>query len=126
MINKAIFHILSNDDPVKELVSTRIFAVVCPEKTPFPLIVYSSSVGDVEYSKSGHEADASTVSILILSKDYSDGVDILAAVRTALEWKKGTFNGVSIGDARVKGIDEGYDLEADAFYQTISMKFINK
>jgi len=126
MINKAIYYILSNDDPVKALVSTRIFALTAPESTKAPLIVFARDSVEPVYTKSGWEHDESSVTILIFSKVYSNSIDILKAVRTALEWVKGTFNGVEIGDARVTGIDEGYDMEADMYYQTLSMEFLNK
>lgn len=126
MINKAIYYILSNDDPVKALVDTRIFALVAPETTKAPLIVFARDSVEPIYTKSGLEYDQSSVTILIFSKEYANSIDILKAVRAALEWVKGTYNGVEIGDGRVTGIDEGYDLEADMFYQTLSMKFLNK
>jgi len=125
MINKAIYYILSNDDPVKALVSTRIFAVTAPEKTKVPLVVFSRTVKPV-YSKSGLEHDKSFVTILIFSKIYVESIDVMKAVRSALEWVKGTFAGVEIGDARVIDVDEGYDLEADTYYQAIEMEFLNK
>ncbi|GAH14501.1 unnamed protein product, partial [marine sediment metagenome] len=100
MINKAINYILSNDDPVKLLVKTRIFAVVAPEKTLAPLIVFSRTVKPV-YTKSGLEHDQSFVTILIFSKIYAESIDVMKAVRVALEFKKGNFAGVEIGDARV-------------------------
>lgn len=125
MINKAINYILSNNTGVTDLVSTRIFAVVAPEKTLAPLVVFSRTVKPV-YTKSGLEHDQSSVTILIFSKIYAESIDVMKAVRTALELKKGTFAGVEIGDARVTDVDEGYDLQADTFYQVIEMEFLNK
>jgi len=125
MINKAINYILLNDTGVTDLVADRIFAVTASEKTVAPLIVFSRKVKPL-YTKSGWEYDDSTVIILIFSKVYENSIDVMKAVRNALEWKKGTFSGVAIGDARVIDIDEGYDLEADMYYQTLLMKFINK
>ena len=125
MINKAIYYILSNNDPVKALVSTRIFALTASETTKAPFIVFSRTVEPV-YTKSGLEHDQSSVTILVFSKIYAESIEVMKAVRTALEWNKGTFVGVEIGDARVVDIDEGYDLEADMYYQTISMEFVNK
>lgn len=126
MINKAIFYILSNNTGVTDLVSDRIFALTAPETTKAPLIVFARDSVEPIYTKSGWEHDESSVTILIFSKVYSNSIDILKAVRTALEWVKGTFDGVEIGDARVIGIDEGYDLEADMYYQTLLMEFVNK
>ena len=126
MINKAIYYILSNDDPVTALVADRIFAVTAPENTVVPLIVFSRDSVDPIYTKSGHEADRSLVIILIFSKIYDESIAILKAVRKALELVKGEFNGVSISTSRVTGIDEGYDLEADTYYQTLLIQFINK
>ena len=126
MINKAIYYILSNDTGVTDLVADRIFAVTAPENTLVPLIVFARDSVDPIYTKSGHEADRSSVIILIFSKIYDESIQILKAVRNALELVKGEFNGVSIADAKVTGIDEGYDLAADTYYQTILMKFINK
>ncbi len=125
MINKAIYYILSNNDPVKALVSDRIFALTAPETTKAPFVVFSRKVVPV-YTKSGWEYDESSVAILIFSKVYVNSIDVMKAVRTALEWNKGTFVDVSIGDARVTDIDEGYDLEADMYYQTLLMNFTNK
>lgn len=126
MINKAIYYILSNDDPVTALVVDRIFAVTAPEDTVVPLIVFSRESVDPIYTKSGHEGDRSSVIILIFSKIYDESIEILKAVRKALEFVKGEFNGVSIYGARVTGIDEGYDLEADTYYQTLLIQFLNK
>lgn len=126
MINKAIYYILSNDDPVTALVEDRIFAVTAPENTVVPLVVFARDSVDPIYTKSGHEADRSSVTILIFSKIYDESIQILKAVRNALELVKGEFNGISIASSRVTGIDEGYDLEADTYYQTLQMQFLNK
>ncbi len=126
MLNKAIYYILSNATDVTDLVSTRIHAVTAPENTLSPLIVYSSNVDDVVYSKSGQEYDQSSLDLLIVSKDYSETVAVLTAVRAALELVKGTFNGVCVDEAKVTGVREGFDIEADTFYQSLTMRFINK
>lgn len=126
MINQAIYYILSNDIGVTDMVATRIFALTAPETIKAPFIVFVRDSVEPIYTKSGREYDQSSVTILIFSKEYSNSIDILKAVRAALEWVKGTYNDVEIGDARVTGIDEGYDLEADMYYQTLSMKFLNK
>ena len=125
MIGKAVYNILANDSALAALVSTNIFPEVAPAGTEAPVVVFSVESIQPEYSRSGLDRDASTVAVLCFSKDYTDSIDILIAVRNALELKVGIFNTVQIGKAQVQQIISGYDFETETHYQKITFDFEN-
>lgn len=125
MIAKAVYYNLSNAGGLTALVGTNIFPEIAPEGTTVPLVVYSILDISPEYDKSGLRQDASTVGIMIFDDDFTDAVDILTQVRTALETVTGTFNGVTVTRAEITAIQSGFDLETMAFWWKVTMSFDN-
>ena len=120
MVNKAVYHILSNDVELEALVGKKIHPIVMPENTQAPCLVFMTDSIVPEYVKGHGVIDNATVTIIIFSRDYVESVNILEKTRTALELKTGTFNGVQIQSSRIQKMEEGYDVESDTYFQKIT------
>ena len=125
MIGKVIYNLLSNASAVTDIVGTKIFPEIAPEGTEAPAVIYDIQDISPEYTGSGHSHDVSIVDIDCFHPDYTDSVDLMVAVRDALELKHGTFNTVTIKRARILKIFSGWDLASDAYWWRITVDFHN-
>lgn len=121
MVNKAVYHILSNDAELIALVNG-VFPLVMPEETQAPCLVFTMEGGSVYYDKGGVVLDEDDVSVLMFAKSYPDVIDIAIAARTALEGARGDKNGIHVQSSRVSRKEEGYDIESDTYFQKITFK----
>lgn len=120
LINKAVYGILSGSTELATIVGTKIFPIVANESTSFPFVVYKRISVEPSYSKDGPVEDLNTITIIAVSDNYSQGIDIAEIIRTELENKTGTFNEVKIIDSKVDNIDEDY-IE-NTFIQSVTFK----
>ena len=111
-INKAILTLLKANASITALAGNRLYPIVAThEDTLMPFIVFKRKSIVPSYSKDGHVADACTVTITVLSKDYSESVTLLQAVRTTLEDRRGEFAGIMLTSCRVVAATEMCDGE---------------
>ena len=122
MVNKAVYHILKNDSTLQSILGNNIFPVVMEEETKAPCLVFTRDSLTPVYDKSGAVVDENAVSVLMFAKSYTESIEIVDAVRTALELKKGSFNGVQIISSRIEKGDEGFDLESATFWQQLTFQ----
>jgi hypothetical protein len=123
MINKALNYLLKADSTLTALVGSSIYPIVMPEGTEAPCVVYFRDSLTPIYDKGSDVVDEEEVSVLCFSKDYPEAVEIIAAVRAALEGVKGDQAGVNILLARVRKGEEGYDIDSDTFFQKLTFIF---
>ena len=125
MIAKTIKSILAGNVALTTLVpATRIFPLFINENTPLPSIVYSIESVSPEYNKGGWANDDIGFSVVSVSKDYTQLQTIAMAVRTALELNRTGSGSQSIGNIYMISMEEGYILEADAFFNKLNFKVI--
>ena len=124
-ILKVIYSILINDPNITQYVGNKIFPVVVPDKDnsgeniDYPLLVMIRSSIEPEYSK-GCVSNISTVSIYCFSTQYYESVDMAIAVRDALEFYKGTVDGITISQCRLISASE--DFTENAYSQLLTFE----
>lgn len=123
LINKAIFSILSENVDIVSTVSTRLYPIVATqEDTPLPFIVFQRKEMLPNYTKDACSFNMNKVVVTVLSKDYAQSVDLAQEVRSSIEGRSGTFNGVHINRCRVAGAVEMCDGEV--FVQEITFDIV--
>ena len=108
LINKAISKILNDSIPLKNKVGNNIYALVASENCTFPFVVFKRNNMTVEYNKDGVAHNMVDVQVIIGADNYANSVEVAQIVRSELELKKGTFNGVKIIDSKVISVEEDY------------------
>lgn len=126
MIGKAIYNILKNNSAVHNLIGDKIFPYAIEENTQLPVAVYRVPVITPEYTKDGVVEEENKVEILALSNSYANCLDIGAAIRSALEYKKGTVENINIVQSRVDSIEETYDFEGNVYMNKFNFSIITK
>tara|TARA_R100000541_G_scaffold13076_1_gene21885 strand:- start:11918 stop:12310 length:393 start_codon:yes stop_codon:yes gene_type:complete len=97
IVGKAIYHILTNESGVTDLVGTNIFPEIAPPDINPPYIVYSVvSNQPTEIKENGNQLDTAQIEVYSYEKNYVKAVDLGVVVRTALDRKRGIFNLVKI------------------------------
>lgn len=126
MLSSAIYSILSADAGVTAITS-EIWAVIAPQGTNNPCIVFSIDV-DPEDDKEG----ASSLDIARLQVDiycdrgkYAQAESLYSAVRAALDRNDGTHEGQNI-ELAYDGHDELYDDISDAHRISIDFTLRHK
>jgi hypothetical protein len=116
MIGKVIRSLLDDSGALVALVPiANMYPYVSNENTSFPAILYTIDGLETEYNKDGQVQDKYTFSVSSYSKDYAALQTIATAVRTALELKRGTVEGIIIQPIYLRGMKEGYDPEYSVF-----------
>lgn len=81
---KLIYDLLKADAALGALVGSHIYAVVAPEGTPRPLIVYAHSFQN-EHTKDGRASSTSDIEVIIVADSYSEVVNAAEAVDKCLK-----------------------------------------
>lgn len=116
MIGKTIKTLLAASSTLTTLVGTRIYPYIMNPDTTLPAIAYSIDSLEPEYNKKEWATDTITFSIHCFSKDYAQLQSVVSAVRTALELKLTGYGSQDINRIYLRGQDEGFNLDEDAFY----------
>ena len=112
-VGKAIFNILSNDSDVTALTSTRIFPMVARVETAFPFVIYDvTGQTPTDYKQGVSSLDTTSVMVSCYSETYSEACDLADKVRTALDRKSGTFNGVVVQSIKYDGYNDFFDVDS--------------
>lgn len=81
---KLIYDLLKADTALTALVGSRIYALVAPEGTSYPLLVYAHSFQN-EHTKDGRVSSSSDIEIIVVSENYSEVVNTAEAVDNCLK-----------------------------------------
>jgi hypothetical protein len=76
---------------ITDLVGTKIYPSVAPEKTPAPFIVYETDSYEAEKTKMGVYQYISEIVYEIVSNDYDTCLEIAVAMHDILQGKHGGF-----------------------------------
>lgn len=121
MIGLTIKNLLVGDAALTALVPIAdIYPIVMNEGTTAPAIVFTVDSLEPEYNKGAWSGDEAVFSVFSYAKSYSELQSIVSAVRTALELKQSGYSTQSINRIYLTGMDEGYILEADTFYNKLT------
>lgn len=123
MIGKTIKSILTTNSALIALVpAVKIYPYVMNEDTQAPCIVFTIDSLEPEYTKSGWADDTITFSVYSYAVNYNSLQTIAKAVRTALELNKTGSGTESINHIYLQGMEEGYVLEADTFFNKLTFR----
>ena len=123
LIGKHIQLALSENKNISSLVGDSIYPMVAPMGVPkFPFICYQSGISNVDYTKDGEAGDTLNVAIAIISKTYSEAVDIAESVRYALERSVNEYELYSVQDCMLLSTNEDYLEQLDAYSITLNFE----
>jgi hypothetical protein len=120
-LGKAIFYILSGDTTLDSYVGDKIYPIFAPDEVLNPFVAYNTRVSNSFYTKDGLTYDECVLNINIVSDNYTENKQISEAVRNALEFKVGNFNGVIVQQALLSSVNEDYGR--DGFITTIEFTY---
>ena len=96
-IGKAIYDILSNDSAVSTIVEDKIYPLYEPQTVDLPCITYQQLEPMPTKIKDGvSPLDEFTVQINSIATSYTSARDLADKVRTALDFKNGTYGGLNV------------------------------
>jgi hypothetical protein len=123
MIGKVIRNLLDDSAGLLALVPvTNMYPYVMNENTAVPAIIYTIDSMEAEYNKDGQVKDIYVFSVTSLGKDYAVLQTIVAAVRAALELKRGTTDGISYEPIHLRGMQEAYSIAEDVFANRLTFE----
>ena len=128
MIGKVIKSLLESSAGLMALVPTaKIFPYVLNEDTALPAIVYTIDGIKPQYDKEDWCNDIITFSVTSLSSNYGTLQSVVAQVRLALDFIKGTSDGITFGRIHIESLQEGYNMEQDVYANklTFNVKIIS-
>lgn len=129
MSEKVIYSLLKNYAPLTSIVPVaKIYASLIPQEAVLPAIAYSH-VSTVESTtidaQAAYALVTSRIQVSVATKDYPQLKDIIAQVRKACNYSRGTINGVIVNSIVRELI--GPDLrddESKVYFQSIDFKVI--
>ena len=117
-INKYINKFLTESDAVTSLVSVQNIRPLILAPTIFPYISFMHSNITSAYSKDSWVEDRTEVTIICVSDDYGETVEIAEAVRELLDDKAYRDDDIFISEIRLSGATE--DQIENVFVQRLS------
>ena len=103
-VGLAIYNLLTNDAPVTEIVSGRIYPELAKEGISMPYIVYSVVSNTPSDTKDGTPIDEAQCEIFSVGPSYQACHNLADKVRAALDRKGVTVTDASAGDITVQSI----------------------
>ena len=120
MIGIAINYLLKSSTALIALVGSKIYPMAIEEKDPLPAVIYRISSSIPTYVQNEAIEEVSTVEVLSFAMSYLNALNISKEVRTALEFKTGIVQGISIKQIRIEKIEEDFDFDSNVFYSKIT------
>lgn len=117
-INKYINKFLTESEAVTSLVSVQNIRPLILAPTIFPYVSFMHGNISSSYTKDGWSEDTTEVTIIAVSDDYSQTVDIAEAVRDLLDNKAYKDDDIYISEMRLSGATE--DQIENVFVQRLS------
>ncbi len=117
-INKYINKFLTESETVTALVSVGNIRPLILAPTVFPYISFMHGNITSSYTKDGWSEDTTEVTIICVSDDYGETVDIASAVRQLLDNKAYKDDDIYISQIRLSGATE--DQIENVFVQRLS------
>ena len=118
-IGKVVYYLLSQNQELVDVIGTKINPLVADETTTYPFIIYRRS-SIVPESNKDYIGESTFIEIFVVTDKYKEGVDIAELVRTALEHKNITYNGLVVKDIILE--DGSEEFVDNAFIQNLTFK----
>lgn len=124
LIGQHIKAVLDADPVIKARVRDRVYPVAIPDSAPaYPLIVYANNGTRPDETKDGNCNDTVTVTIVLLTKEYNEGITLLNHIRYLFEGKVADYTLFEVTDCSMAGSSEDYDKDLAKYVFTISLTF---
>lgn len=124
LIGKHIQAVLSADTTVTSALSNRIYPVGAVKGTPrFPMLVYTNTGINVDYSKDGAASESVTVQLILLHPVYDAAITLMQRIRYLFEDRGADYPDFAVDDCMLSGYSEDYDPELDKYVISITLTF---
>lgn len=123
-IGRHIQSVLRADSQVKAACKNRIYPVVIPMSAPaYPFIVHTITNTAAEGTKDGNASDTASVNLVIVHKDYDQGITLANHVRYLLEGEPASYDYMEVQDCVMLGFSEDFDVDLQAFVFVLNFNF---
>lgn len=122
LIGKKIKSILSSNSELNNKVSSQIYPLLANQSTKYPFIVYSRDSIEAYYCKDGNYQDIVSITIIVVSDNYEESVDIANLVRNSFELLTYEDDDIYIADSKLITVSE--NTQEDAYIQRITFNLI--
>ncbi len=124
LIGKHIQAVLSADTTVTQALSNRIYPVGAVKGTPqFPMLVYTNTGINVDYTKDGPASESVTVQLILLHPNYDMAITLMQRIRYLLEGATAQYPDFEVDDCMLSGYSEDYDADLDKYVISITLTF---
>lgn len=122
LLGAAIYKHLNEDDEIIKKIDGRIFPItVTNPDTPMPFVVYSRTSIVPEYAKDDLVSEVVNMDFIVVSRDYTESVEVAAALRNSLELKSGMVDDIIIRRIELDTVEENW--YANTYWQILKFKF---
>lgn len=104
------------EDPEVMARAKKVFPVV-EDSAELPYIVYRRTQFEQDPTKQFRGPDAVTIEVLCYTADYTEGVELAEAVRSALDYAKGEADGLVMRSCYLSDSEEAW--QDDAYVQQL-------
>jgi hypothetical protein len=126
LIGKVIYKLLREDQELQGYIGSRIFPLVAENDTIYPFITYSrESIFPSNLTKDGIHEDTCTFSILIVSSEYMETLEIANICRRIFEKRKINSDSMILSNVQMSDISEDYSDNAYTQKLVFTCKVIN-
>lgn len=121
LIGKTIYNILSANAELTAMVGSKIYPLIAEQSTTYPFVIYyRENISVNRVSKDGYGEDEVNFTVVCVSDNYSQSVDIANTVRKALEKQKINGQDITINNSYLTSVDESWN--DNAYVQRLNFK----
>lgn len=124
LIGKHIQAVLSADADVARALHNRIYPVGAVKGAPaFPMLVYTNTGINVEYTKDGPASESVTVQLILLHPVYDSAITLMQRIRYLFEGHAAQYPTFEVDDCELSGYAEDFDIDLDKYVISITLTF---
>jgi len=110
-----VFNWLSSHAETQPVFGSRVFPILAPQNTPYPLVVFRRANSQSPASMSGTvERPVVSLEVKVYERTYTGALDAAEKVRTALNGFRGSLNGCTVQRCTFLTESDGAEIPQDA------------
>jgi hypothetical protein len=110
-----VFNWLASHEATQPVFGSRVFPIMAPMNTPYPLAVFRRANSQSPASMSGTVSrPVVTLEVKVYDRSYTGALDAAEKVRTALNRFRGTLNGCTVQRCTFLSESDGAEVPQDA------------
>jgi hypothetical protein len=114
-LSALIFNWLTSHATTQPVIGNRVFPIIAPQKTPYPLIVFRRANSQSPASLGGTvERPVVTLEVKVYDRSYVGALDTAEKVRSALNKFRGTLGGCTVQRCTFLSESDGVEIPQDA------------